>query len=346
MATVNAPRRRRVEAVIQPGRSKAMGMRIGIAMMGLAACMAATALAPSWAAPPRGWQARPWRDAPQRRAHPRGQRSTPGSTDRRDDRNDTLPAGVRRIADIAYGTDPAQRLDAYVPPHPNGAAVLLVHGGGWRRGDKDSRKVVDNKLADWSALGMVVVSVDYRLLPDADPVKQAGVIAAALAYAQRHAREWGADPARFVLAGHSAGAHLVALLDADPALARAHGAGAWRGTIALDSAALDVTKIMQSRHPSLYDDAFGTDPAYWRAASPTLQLTRDAAPILLVCSTERASSCDQARGFASAAHRLRVRAEVLPEALSHGEINDKLGLPGAYTDAVDRFIASLPAVAR
>lgn len=322
-----------------------MGMRIGIAMMGMAACLAA-ALTPGWAATPQGWQARPWRDAPQRRAHPRGQRSLPGAATRRDDRPGTLPAGVRRIEDIAYGSDPAQRLDAYVPAHPTGDAVLLVHGGGWRRGDKDSRKVVDNKLADWSARGMVVVSVDYRLLPEADPVTQAADVAAALAYAQRHAREWGADPLRFVLAGHSAGAHLVALLDADPALARAHGAGAWRGTIALDSAALDVTKIMQSRHPSLYDDAFGTDPAYWRAASPTLQLTRDAAPILLVCSTERASSCDQARGFAGAAHRLRVRGEVLPEALSHGEINDKLGLPGAYTDAVDRFIASLPAVAR
>lgn len=301
-----------------------MGMRIGIAMMGMAACLAAATVAPTWAAPTPGWQARSGRD----------------------DRNATMPPGVRRIADIAYGTDPAQRLDAYVPVHPDGDAVLFVHGGGWRRGDKDNRKVVDNKLADWSARGMVVVSVDYRLLPDADPLTQAGDVAAALAYAQRHAREWGADPARFVLAGHSAGAHLVALLDADPALARAQGARAWRGAVALDSAALDVTKIMQARHPALYDDAFGTDPAYWRKASPTLQLTRDAEPILLVCSTERANSCDQARGFAAAARRVGVRAQVLPESLSHGGINDQLGLPGAYTDAVDRFIASLPASAR
>ena len=324
-----------------------MGMRIGIAMMGMAACLAAATLAPAGAAQSRGWQARPWRgDAAQRRAHPRGQRSAALAAGRGGGHDVTLPPGVRRVADIAYGSDPAQRLDAYIPARPSGDAVLLVHGGGWRRGDKDSRKVVDNKLADWSARGMVVLSVDYRLLPDADPLAQAGDVAAALAYAQRHARDWGADPARFVLAGHSAGAHLVALLDADPALARARGTLPWRGTIALDSAALDVTTIMQARHPSLYDDAFGTDPAYWRKASPTLQLARGAKPILLVCSTERANSCNQARGFAVAARRVGVRAEVLPEALSHGEINDKLGLPGAYTDAVDRFIASLPAVAR
>lgn len=310
-----------------------MGTLKGIAIMGMTACMAAATLAPP-ASAQQAWRARAWRGAGMRGDHARDRRAM-------GHRNDTLPEGVRLVADLAYGTDPAQRLDTYVPARPNGEAVLLVHGGGWRRGDKDNQAVVANKLADWSARGIVVVSVDYRMLPEADPLEQAGDVAAALAYAQRHAREWGADPSRFVLVGHSAGAHLVALLDAEPSLAHAQGAGAWRGTVALDSAALDVTKIMGARHPSLYDDAFGTDPAYWREASPTLQLTRDAKPILLVCSTERADSCGQARGFAAAARRLGVRTEVLPEALSHGEINDKLGLPGAYTDAVDGFIASL-----
>jgi acetyl esterase/lipase len=289
-----------------------MGMLKGRAILGLAACMAAAMLA---LAPPPASARQPWRGR-------------------------ARPENGGRGADRAYGSDPAQRLDAYIPAHPDGDAVLLVHGGGWRRGDKAAPQVVANKLADWSARGIVVVSVDYRLLPQADPLQQAGDVAAALAYAQRHAREWGADPSRFVLVGHSAGAHLVALLDAQPSLARARGASTWRGTVALDSAALDVTRIMRSRHPSLYDEAFGSDPAYWRAASPTLQLTRAAKPILLVCSKERADSCNQARGFADAARRLGVRAEVLPEALSHGEINDQLGLPGAYTDAVDAFIAS------
>jgi acetyl esterase/lipase len=316
-----------------------MDMRNVIAAAALATCLAAMAPAPAQPGATQAWRGRPWRQAAAARRAPAAGRAAwqQGAP--------ALPPGVRRIADLAYGSDPAQRLDVYVPARPGGEAVLLVHGGGWRRGDKDNRKVVANKLADWSARGMVVVSVDYRMLPEADPLAQAGDVAAALAWAQRHAREWGADPSRFVLAGHSAGAHLVALLDAEPSLARSHGAGAWRGTVALDSAALDVTKIMRGRHPSLYDDAFGNDPAYWRAASPTLQLTRGAKPILLVCSSERADSCPQARGFAAAARRLGVRAEVLPEALSHGGINDQLGLPGAYTDAVDAFIASVSAPA-
>lgn len=316
-----------------------MGMRRGIAITGLAACMVAVASAPSWATPIGGSQGRSWRGDGMRCDHPHGGRAMAG-------RAVALPEGVRRLPDLAYGSDPAQRLDVYLPARPNGEAVLLVHGGGWKCGDKADRAVVANKLAHWSARGIVVVSVDYRMLPQADPLQQAGDVGSALAYAQRHAREWGADPARFVLVGHSAGAHLSALLGADPALARAHGAAAWRGTVALDSAALDATATMRAPHLPLYDEAFGNDSTYWRQVSPTLQLQRGAPPILLVCSSGRAMSCVQARGFAAAAQRLGVRAEVLPEALSHREINESLGVAGAYTDAVDAFIASLPALAR
>lgn len=254
--------------------------------------------------------------------------------------NTELPPGMRRIADLAYGRDPAQRLDAYLPEHPNGRVIVMVHGGGWRRGDKAMPPVVDNKLAHWGARGDVFVSVDYRLLPQADPLQQAGDVAAALGYVQRHAREWGADPSNIVLMGHSAGAHLVALLSANPGLAK--NAAPWRATVALDSAAFDVPALMRGRHPPLYDQAFGRDPAHWRAASPQQNLTAKAPPMLLVCSSERRDSCPAAKGFADAAHALGVRAQVLPQARSHGEINADLGLPGAYTAAVDAFLDDLP----
>jgi acetyl esterase/lipase len=252
-----------------------------------------------------------------------------------------LPPGVRRLADLAYGPDPAQRLDVYLPARPDGSVLLMVHGGGWRGGDKALPSVVANKLAHWAARGTVLVAIDYRLLPQADPLQQAGDVAAALAWTQRHARMWGGDPARVVLMGHSAGAHLVALLSAEPALARAHGAARWAGTVALDSAALNVPALMRAPHLPLYDAAFGTTVEYWRAAAPTLQLTPAGLPILLVCSSGRAESCDRARAHAARAQRLGVRAQVLPEALSHRQINDSLGLPGAYTTAVDAFLASL-----
>lgn len=59
---------------------------------------------------------------------------------------------------------------------------------------------------------LLFVSVENRLLPEADPLVQAQDVAAALAAAQRKVQTLGGDPRRFVLMGHSAGAHLVALL--------------------------------------------------------------------------------------------------------------------------------------
>lgn len=252
----------------------------------------------------------------------------------------SLPAGVRRLPDLAYGSDPAQRLDVYLPAHASGRVIVMVHGGGWRIGDKAMGHVVDNKLAHWSARGDIFVSVDYRMLPQADVAQQARDVAAALACVQRHAREWGGDPANLVLMGHSAGAHLVALLSADPALAP--GVQPWRATVSLDSAALDVPAIMQGRHLPLYDDAFGRDPANWRALSPLQQLNAKAPPLLLVCSSRRRDSCPASRAFADAAQRLHVHAEVLPQDRTHEQINADLGLPGAYTDAVDAFLDRLP----
>jgi acetyl esterase/lipase len=170
---------------------------------------------------------------------------------------------------------------------------------------------------------------------------QADDIARALAYVQRHAREWGGDPERVTLMGHSAGAHLVALLSADPARALAFGARRWPATVALDSGAFDVVEIMQRRHLRLYDRAFGADPASWQALSPLYQLRRGAVPVLAVCSTQRFDQpCTQAQDYTARARELGVAGEVLPQDLDHGEINKELGAKENYTRAVDSFIAS------
>lgn len=256
-----------------------------------------------------------------------------------------LPTHAKLLKDIAYGEADAQKMDVYLPTHAEHApAILMVHGGGWRRGDKAMRQVVDNKAARWVAQGFIFISINYRMLPKADVLTQADDVARALAAAQSHAAAWGGDPARFILMGHSAGAHLVALLSAAPARAQVQGAHPWLGTVALDSAALDAVKIMQSGHYRLYDKAFGKDETFWKSASPYHVLNATATPMLLVCSTTRKDSpCDQADAFAARAAALGVRAEVSGQALSHKEVNQKLGLPGAYTDTVERFMQSLTA---
>lgn len=300
---------------------------------------------------PPAAQAGPLRDRLQQRAAERTAARDAGAAEGLDEGLDErgarqrqeLPPGVRLLRDVAYGGDPRQRMDVYLPARAEGAPVLfLVHGGGWRHGDKAHGRLVRNKVAHWVGQGVVLVSVNYRMLPDAMPDAQARDVAQALVQAQQQAAAWGADARRFVLMGHSAGAHLVSLLAASPEGLRAAGAQPVLGTVALDSGAMDVAQTMQERHAQLFDAAFGADPAFWRAVSPQHQLRAGAAPWLVVCSSLRRVSCPQAREFAALGQSLGVRVAVLPQALSHGEINERLGLPGAYTGAVDDFLRTLP----
>lgn len=258
-----------------------------------------------------------------------------------------MPAGIRILHDVRYGGGALETFDVYAPARAHDAPVIfMVHGGGWRRGNKAARGVVQNKVSHWVPRGFVVVSVDYPMLPDTPPLQQARCVAEALAAAQRDAPRSGGDPHAFVLMGHSAGAHLVSLISAEPALATSEGALPWLGTVALDSAACDVVALMQARHLRLYDQAFGSDPATWTAASPTLQLRSEIAPFLAVCSSRRADSCAQAARFADKARGFGARVQVLPEAMRHGRINAWLGLANDYTAEVDAFLAGLaPALA-
>lgn len=262
--------------------------------------------------------------------------------DASDDTSASIPAGIHVIQDVAYGPDNEQRFDVYLPQQAqNAPVILMVHGGGWKRGDKAERAVIENKVPHWVSQGYIFISTNYRLLPKADPIEQANDVARALAFAQRNAASWGGDPSKFILMGHSAGSHLVALLTASPERAQRLGASPWLGAVLLDSAALDVVKIMEQRHAPLYDEAFGSDPAFWRRASPYHHLSPAALPMLAVCSTQRGAACPQAHDFAAKAGTFGVRVPVTEQDLSHREINLLLGQSGRYTDTVDAFIRAL-----
>ena len=255
-------------------------------------------------------------------------------------RTPTLPAGARALRDVSYGSDPRQRFDVYLPAQPRNAPILLfVHGGGWANGNKDNPGVVENKAAYWLPKGYILVSTNYRMRPDTAPLDQARDVARALAVVQKRAPEWNGDASRVLLMGHSAGAHLAALVGASSTLWREAGATRPRGVVSLDSGALDVPLTM--KHPPLrriYDAAFGKNPADWIVASPYHQLSRDAVPMLFVCSSRRQDACPQGRAMVEKAKSVGVAMDVLPQDLSHGEVNRELGLPSDYTNAVDAFV--------
>jgi acetyl esterase/lipase len=250
-----------------------------------------------------------------------------------------LPEGVRVLRDLRYGTHALHMLDVYLPPAPQDAPVIvMVHGGAWMMGDKAARAVVEAKVARWVTRGFVLVSLNYRLVPTVTPLDQVRDLARALRAVQMRAPDWGASRQRLILMGHSAGAHLAALLAATPRLALAEGVAPWTATVLLDSAALDLLSLMEAPHPRFYDRVFGRDPQAWAAMSPYHQLKEAGAPVLAVCATRRADACRQARAFVTGVGARGGRAQVLEQALRHGEINAQLGLDEAYTQAVESFL--------
>ena len=253
-----------------------------------------------------------------------------------------LPSNVRIERDLSYGTDPQQRLDVYLPAQAKAAPIIfMVHGGAWMIGDKGASAFVSNKVAHWLPKGYILVSSNYRMSRQPNPLDQADDIARALAFVQSKAPSWGGDPTRVLLLGHSAGAHLVSLLAADPRIVTSKGGTPWLGTIVLDSAAYDLVEIMQRKHKGFYDRVFGKDQTLWTQASPYHRLTAAPAPMFVVCSLRSDGTCPQASAFSSKAVKLGGRVVVLPMDMKHGEINKELGLPSEYTTAVESFMRTL-----
>jgi arylformamidase len=142
--------------------------------------------------------------------------------------------------------------------------------------------------------------------------------------------------------GHSAGAHLIALVAAAPDLVREAGIAPWRGNVLLDGGAIDTVQTMQSRgQMSLFKTAFGEDPAFWRTASPMHRLSEKIAPTLAVCASGRADSCAHNDAFLRKAQGYGTRTQLLAKPMSHLEINQDLGEDNAYTREVETFIRSL-----
>jgi acetyl esterase/lipase len=116
-----------------------------------------------------------------------------------------------RKADIAYGRDPRQKLDVYVPKAAAAGrpVVIFWYGGSWERGSKSDYRFVGAALAD---RGYITVLPDYRLYPEVKFPDFLDDAAHAVAWVEEHAQEFGGDPHRIVLMGHSAGAHTAAFL--------------------------------------------------------------------------------------------------------------------------------------
>lgn len=259
------------------------------------------------------------------------------------------------LKDVAYGDKALQKIDVFLPKvtaaNTLAPIIMMVHGGGWCVGDKALKSVTENKSKRWLQKGFIFISVNYPMLTDgSDALDQADDLARAIVYVQKHAEVWGGDSKKVILMGHSAGAHLVSLVNADEKIRETQGVAKILGTISLDNGATNVVTQMPQVYPQLkvrYKEAFGTTEPEWIAASPYHQLGKTAAPWLGVCSTTRKDDpCGQAKQYVEKSKALGIYASVLPLPMGHRSINADLGKDNDFTIAVEKFMASLDPVVK
>jgi acetyl esterase/lipase len=182
--------------------------------------------------------------------------------------------------DIAYGSDPRQKLDIYIPDGLKAPAPVIVffYGGSWQTGTKDIYKFFGQAFA---GKGIVTVVADYRLYPQ---IKFPAFIedgANAFKFVHDNIANYGGDPKRLFLAGHSAGAHIAVMLDSNLSYLKAAGADPdWvRGVIGI-AGPYDFLPLTD---PKLID-MFGGDRV--AATQPITFIDGKRAPMLLVAGTD------------------------------------------------------------
>ncbi len=274
---------------------------------------------------------------------------------------------VRRNIPYVQPRHDRQTLDVYLPADAKDLPVMIwIHGGGWRAGSKSNVQVKPQAFVD---KGFIFVSVEYRLVPEVTVKEMAGDIAAAIKFVHARVGNHGGNPEQLFVAGHSAGAHLAALVCTDESYLQAQGLSLAniRGCIPVDTAAYDVNRQIESLGPlraRTYTTAFGTDETIRTDLSPIVhvkkahdenQVGADSSSaedktkqkqmpaFLLLHVASREDSTQQSRDFAKVLTNAGCKAKVVGgENKTHASINRELGKPDdAVTQAVFKFLENL-----
>lgn len=250
---------------------------------------------------------------------------------------------------ISYAEPKNERrtLDVYAAAGGRDRPVLFwIHGGGWNKGDKSDVGAKPQAFVD---RGFVFVSTNYRLIPEANIGDMAADIAKAIRWMRDHARDYGGDPDRFVVAGWSAGSQLAALVCTDDRYLRAEGLSLSliKACIPVDGDSFDVPlqiSTVEAARANLYRQKFG-DANRQKDLSPVTHVARGKSipPFFLPYVGDHPETSLQTRRIAKALQDAGVPATTFPATgKDHSSIHLELGRPGDQpTRAMFEFLDGL-----
>ena len=248
---------------------------------------------------------------------------------------------VSRNIPYAVPANERQMLDVYAPESAKNLPVVFwIHGGGWVVGDKTSVQAKPKAFVD---KGYVFVSTNYRFLPNVDMETIVRDIAKSIHWVHDHIAEYGGDPKRLLVMGHSAGAQLAALICTDDRYLKAEGLSLAiiKGCVPVDGDTYDVPLMIAtsaSRRKALgqpdpkfgHFEKFGSDPVKHRDFSAVNHVAREKGipPFLLLYVGDHPDTSAQAQRLGSVLTEAGIAAKVFgAKDTNHSKIDENLGLP-------------------
>ena len=224
--------------------------------------------------------------------------------------------------DLAYGNTPRERLDLFLAADPQAPTLAFIHGGYWQINDlvKESFAFFAEGLLP---LGINLAVIEYTLAPVARLERIVAEVRRSVRWLTEHLREYGADPDRLYVAGHSAGGHLTAMTMPLPQV---------RGGIAI-SGIYDLEPIRLN----YLNEKLGLDVAEAERNSPVRHLPPAAGELVVAYgSRELPELCRQSIEYARAWTERGLPGHLLPvDSADHFTILDSLArAEGALTRAL------------
>ncbi len=222
-------------------------------------------------------------------------------------------------------------LDLYVPKKGDKLPVMVfIHGGAWRMGDKSNHS---KKPLRFVREGYIFASINYRMSPGVTFPVYVQDVAKAIGWIYKNISTYGGDRDKIFIMGHSAGAHLAALVAIDGKYLEEEGykLDLLKGVVLLDGAGYDIPKIKEvnkNLFNRLYKPAFGDNPVILKEASPLYHVEkgRDIPPFFIIYAGSREMSKLESAWLEESLKNAGVHAELYHASdKNHGTLNRELG---------------------